>query len=149
MILTTDQPLCLMPQTMPQDTPNPPNRARWQRGLWLACGAVCLLTGLVGLLLPLLPTTPFVLLAAYCFSQGSTRYEQWLLAHPRFGPMVRDWRGQHAVPLRAKQLAWVMMAASSALAVWWLPGAVAWIPGACCTLVAIWLWRLPTAAPQA
>ena len=74
--------------------------------------------GLIGIVLPLLPTTPFVLLAAYCFSLGSARYEQWLLSHPRFGPMVRDWRGQHAVPLRAKQLAWVMMAVSSALAAW-------------------------------
>ena len=130
---------------MLKSAPSLPNRPRWQRGLWLVCGGICLLTGLVGLVLPLLPTTPFVLLAAYCFSQGSARYERWLLAHPKFGPMVRDWRSQHAVPLRAKQIAVVMMAASSAVAAWLLPGPVAWIPGVCCTLVAVWLWRLPTA----
>lgn len=137
-----------MPQITPYDTRNSPKRSRWQCSLWLVCGGVCLLTGLVGLLLPLLPTTPFVLLAAYCFSQGSARYEQWLLAHPTFGPMVRDWRGKHAVPLRAKQLAWAMMAASSVVAAWFLPWAVAWIPGVCCALVALWMWRLPTAAPN-
>ena len=102
-------------------------------------------TGVVGIVLPVLPTTPFVLLAAYCFSRGSARYEQWLLAHPRFGPMVRDWRANRAVPLRAKKLALVMMLLSSVVAWWVLPANVGWLPGAFCTVVAIWLWRLPTA----
>lgn len=122
-------------------------RARWQRWLWLLCGGVCLATGLVGIVLPLLPTTPFVLLTAFCFSRGSERYEQWLLSHPRFGPMVRDWRTNRAVPLRAKQMALFMMLLSSGFSVWLLPARVGWIPGACCTVVAIWLWRLPTAQP--
>ncbi len=96
------------------------------------------------MVLPLLPTTPFVLLAAYCYSQGSARYEQWLLAHPRFGPMVRDWRNQHAVPLRAKQFAWITMAISSGIAWWFMPTNIGWVPGVCCALVAVWMWRLPT-----
>jgi len=58
---------------------------------------------------PLLPTTPFVLLSAFCFSRGCVRCENWLLAHPRLGPLVRDWRAERAVPLRAKQWASVMM----------------------------------------
>lgn len=125
-------------------TPSPPPLPRWQRWIWLVCGWVCLATGIVGLVLPLLPTTPFVLLAAYCFSRGSVRYEHWLLTHPRFGPLVRDWRANHAVPLRAKQLATGMMALS-AIASWWvLPPHIRWIPGACCFAVAVWLWRLPT-----
>ncbi len=116
---------------------------RWQRWSWLICGVVCLAAGLLGIVLPLLPTTPFVLLAAYCFSRGSARYEQWLLTHPRFGPIVRDWQTRRAVPLRAKQVASVMMGVSS-VAMWWLlPGQVRWVPGASCVLVAIWLWRLP------
>lgn len=117
---------------------------RWQRWLWLVCGGVCLATGFVGIALPLLPTTPFILLAAFCFSRGSERYEHWLLTHPRFGPMVRDWRAHRAVPLRAKQFAIVTMAISSALVAWLLPRHLGWIPGACCTVVAVWLWRLPT-----
>ncbi len=121
------------------------SKPRWQRWVWLLCGVISLGTGVVGIVLPVLPTTPFVLLAAYCFSRGSARYEQWLLAHPRFGPMVRDWRANRAVPLRAKQLASVMMLLSSVVAWWVLPANVGWLPGAVCTVVAIWLWRLPTA----
>lgn len=117
---------------------------RWRRWLWLLGGAIALVAGVVGIVLPLVPTAPFVLLAAYCFSRGSTRYEHWLLTHPYFGPMVRDWRASHALPLRAKQLASVMMILSSLLAWYLLPENVRWIPGACCTVVAIWLWRLPT-----
>ena len=113
------------------------------RWFWLICGALCLLLGAIGIVLPLLPTTPFVLLAAYCFSLGSARYEQWLLAHPRFGPMVRDWRSQRAVPLRAKQVAWVTMTISSFIAWWFMPANIGWVPGACCALVALWMWRLP------
>ena len=120
------------------------SRPRWQRWVWLFCGLLCLITGVTGIVLPLLPTTPFVLLAAFCFSRGSARYEQWLLTHPRFGPMVRDWRAHRALPLRAKQLATVMMTVSSIASWWWLPSPVGWLPGLCCTGVAIWLWRLPT-----
>jgi uncharacterized protein len=126
-----------------QEAKPTPSLPRWQRWIWLVCGIVCLVVGVVGIALPLLPTTPFVLLAAFCFSRGSARYEQWMLNHPRFGPMVRDWRARRAVPLRAKQLAWGMMTLSSVTAWWLLPPAVRWIPGVSCTLVGIWLWRLP------
>jgi uncharacterized membrane protein YbaN (DUF454 family) len=119
-------------------------RARWQRVLWATAGALALVTGLVGIFVPLLPTTPLVLLAAFCFSRGSERCERWLLEHPRFGPMVRDWRERRAVPLRAKQLATVMMALGSVWAAFMLPARVAWLPAVLCTAVAVWLWRLPT-----
>lgn len=129
--------------------PEPPPRPTWQRLLWGAAGALALATGIVGVFLPLLPTTPFVLLAAFCFSRGSTRCERWLLQHPRFGPMVRDWRRNHAIPLRAKQLAWAMMAVGSAWAAWVLPARWAWLPALCCAGVALWMWRLPTAPARA
>ena len=127
-----------------QSTESTPIRPRWLRWIWLVGGFVCLLTGIIGIVLPLLPTTPFVLLAAFCFSRGSARFEQWLLQHPRFGPMVRDWRANRAVPLRAKQLATVTMVLGAGAAWWVLPLKLCWIPGAFCTVVAIWLWRLPT-----
>lgn len=114
----------------------------------MLAGGLSLLAGVVGIFLPLLPTTPLVLLAAYCFSRGSQRWEAWMLAHPRFGPMVRDWRENRAVPLRAKQLATVMMAVSS-LATWWVIASPwRWVPGVCCLMVALWLWSLPTAQPS-
>lgn len=94
------------------DLASAPVRPRWQRVLWALTGGIALALGVIGIVLPLLPTTPFVLLAAFSFARSSVRYEHWLLTHPRFGPMVHDWRAYRAVPLRAKQLAWVMMVAS-------------------------------------
>lgn len=140
--------------TTPPDRPlnrpleRPPNRALWQRAAWAAAGCLALALGVAGIFLPLLPTTPFVLLAAFCFSRGSTRIERWLLAHPRFGPMVQDWRANRAVPRRAKQLASLMMAFGSAWAAWTLPSPWRWLPALCCLAVATWLWRLPDARPR-
>ena len=125
------------------------DRPRWQRVLWLAAGVLSLVIGVIGIVVPLLPTAPLVLLAAFCFSRGSERWEAWLLAHPRFGPMILDWRTNRAVPLRAKQLATVMMAGSSVLSWWLIPSPWNWSPGVCCAAVAVWLWRLPTAEPSA
>lgn len=119
-------------------------RPLWVRGLWLVAGAMALLLGLVGIVLPLLPTTPFVLLAAFCFARGSERCEAWLLNHRTLGPMVRNWRERRAIPLRAKQLAWTMMALGSAVSAWRLPLAWCWLPGAICLCVAVWMYRLPS-----
>lgn len=112
--------------------------------LWMVGGLVCLVTGIIGIVVPLLPTTDFVLLAAFCFSRGSRRWEAWLLGHPRFGPVVRDWRTTRAVPLRAKWGASAMMAASCSWAAWVLPVRTGWIPASVCLLVGLYLWSRPT-----
>lgn len=122
----------------------PSRRPVWQRLLWLAAGFASLLLGVIGLFLPLLPTTPFVLLAAFCFSRGSQRCEAWMLNHPRIGPLIRDWRATRAIPLRAKQLAIAMMALGSLWAAYVLPPAWCWVPGAGCAVVAAWMLSLPT-----
>lgn len=83
------------------------------RQLWLAIGHVALLLGVIGVFLPLLPTTPFLLLAAFAYSKGSARFEAWLLAHPRLGPPIRDWRQGRAIRPRAKSLAALAMALSA------------------------------------
>jgi len=119
-------------------------RPLWQRVLWLLAGFVALALGLIGIFVPLLPTTPFVLLAAFCFARGSQRCEAWLLNHKTFGSMVRNWRERRAIPLRAKQLAWAMMSFGSALAAWRLPLAWCWLPAAVCLCVALWMYRLPS-----
>ncbi len=58
--------------------------------------------GMVGIVLPLVPTTPFVLLAAYCFARSSQRLHDWLMNHRQFGPMIRDWREHRAIRRSAK-----------------------------------------------
>jgi uncharacterized membrane protein YbaN (DUF454 family) len=114
------------------------------RHLWIAAGFLSLVAGAVGVVLPFLPTVPFVILAAFCFSKGSKRWERWLVEHPKLGPYVKDWREHHAVPFRAKLLATVMMAISCT-GTWFLaPLKFAWIPTAVCAAVAVWLWRLPS-----
>jgi uncharacterized protein len=115
------------------------------RWLWLLAGWLALLLGAVGVVTPLLPTVPFVLLAAACFSRGSARWEAWLLAHPRFGPTVRSWRERHAIPRRAKQLATLMMSLSCALAWWRAPAWAAALASGLCLLTAGWMWRQPDA----
>lgn len=119
-------------------------RRPW-RLLWLLAGFLSLGLGLVGIVTPVLPTVPFVLLAAWCFSRGSTRWEAWLLAHPRLGPMVRDWRARRAIPRRAKWLSLLMMAGSCAIAAWKAPLWAAALALLICTGVALWMWSLPDA----
>ena len=70
--------------------------------LFILLGAVSLLLGLVGIFVPLLPTTPFLLLAAALWVRSSPRLYDWLLAHRRLGPYIRQFRENRAIPLRAK-----------------------------------------------
>ena len=75
------------------------------RALWLAFGLISMVLGFIGIFLPLLPTTPLMLLAAFCFARGSQRLHDWLTTHPRFGPPIEAWRRHGAISRGAKQLA--------------------------------------------
>lgn len=86
--------------------------AFFMRLVYLALGWFFVGLGLLGAFLPLLPTTPFLLLAIACFTRSSPRLEAWLLNHPRFGPPLIAWREKGAIPRRAKMLAVAMMAVS-------------------------------------
>ncbi len=79
---------------------------------WLNLGL-----GLAGLVLPVMPTTVFLLIALWAFSKSSPRFHDWLLGHPRLGPRLRDWQRYRAIPARAKALALATMAASFAYSV--------------------------------
>lgn len=75
------------------------------RILYLAAGILFLGLGLLGAVLPLLPTTIFLILAAGCFARSSPRLEAWLIRHPTFGPSVERWRERGAIAPQAKMLA--------------------------------------------
>ena len=75
------------------------------RKLLLWCGHLMLALGLIGVLLPILPTTPFLLLAAACYSRSSNRFYHWLLNNKYFGSYIRQWRHEQCIPVRAKVFA--------------------------------------------
>jgi len=75
-------------------------------------GHTSMAVGFVGVFVPLLPTTPFVLLAALCYSRGSERFHVWLHEHPRFGPMIHSWREHGAIGRRAKVAAAITVVVS-------------------------------------
>jgi uncharacterized membrane protein YbaN (DUF454 family) len=78
---------------------------------WLLIGLVALGLGAIGIALPLLPTTPFVLLAAFAFAQSSAKLHQWLLDHNVFGPLIDNWHRYGAISRRAKVVSVVSMIA--------------------------------------
>lgn len=82
------------------------------RHLWTVGGLVSFGLGAVGVFLPLLPTVPFMLLAAFCFARGSESFHRWLMHHQRFGPSIRDWQRHGAISRGAKRAALVAIAAA-------------------------------------
>ena len=83
------------------------------KAVYLALGFISLALGAVGLFLPLLPTVPFALLAAFFFSKGSHRLEAWLLEHRQFGPPIRAWRESGSISPAGKRSAYAAFAVSA------------------------------------
>ena len=109
---------------------------------YLVLAWVALVLGVIGIVVPGLPTTPFVLLSAWAAARGSTRLHRWLRAHRVFGPMIRDWQASGAVSRRAKWAATVTMLACAGLMFATAPRLwMAASGSAVMLLVAIWLWR--------
>lgn len=80
------------------------------RALWLCLGLTATGLGLIGVVLPLMPTTVFLLLAAYAFARSSPRLHGWLTEHPRFGPLILNWHEHGSINRRAKVMAVAVMA---------------------------------------
>ena len=87
------------------------------RHLWTLGGFLSFGLGAIGVFLPLLPTVPFMLLAAFCFARGSESFHRWLVHHPRFGPAIRDWRAHGAISRQAKRAAVLAVALTFGLPV--------------------------------
>jgi uncharacterized membrane protein YbaN (DUF454 family) len=85
------------------------------RAVYLAIGLSCVGLGVLGVFLPVLPTTPFLLISLWAFSKSSARLELWLLEHKRFGPRLVAWRTHRVIPLPAKLAAWGSMIVSLTL----------------------------------
>mgnify|MGYP000932307938 FL=1 len=115
---------------------------RWL--LW-PTGTIALILGIAGAFLPVLPTTPFILLAAACYAKASERFHQRLLNHPTFGPTIRNWEQYRSIAPRTKKVAITMMTLSIGASIYvvrehlWLQ----LLLGAIALSVGTWMWRLP------
>ena len=118
------------------------------RWLFLILGWLFFVLGIIGVLLPVMPTAPFILLAAGCWARSSRRFHFWLINHKYFGKFIRDWEDRHAVPFYGKVLATIMMTISTTMLFYRLPADMmwmAWLLALVCSGVAVYLFRLPNA----
>jgi uncharacterized membrane protein YbaN (DUF454 family) len=145
------EPQHLPPQPQPQPQPQPPATPPARRSLplaarWLLMGfaAVCVVLGLIGAIVPGMPTTVFILMAAWAAARSSPRMHAWLYAHRLFGPLLRDWDDGGRVSRRVKWIATITMAASAVLV--WRGVHAAWAAGLALATIAavlVWLWLRP------
>ncbi|WP_264289452.1 DUF454 family protein [Duffyella gerundensis] len=96
-----------------------------QRIILIIIGWLAIVLGTLGIVLPLLPTTPFMLLAAWCFARSSPRFHHWLLWRSWFGRYIRHWQQHRALPKGAKSRAILFILATFALSLWLVP--VLWV----------------------
>ena len=97
------------------------NRPRLLRYALFAIGWLSVVLGVIGIFLPVLPTTPFLLLAAACFARSSPRFYHWLVEHPRLGPWIRDYLDGNGIPLKGKVYAIGLMWLSIGLSCYLVP----------------------------
>ncbi|TNH92129.1 YbaN family protein [Aeromonas sobria] len=121
-----------------------------KRWFLMALGWLAFATGIVGIVLPLLPTTPFMLLAAALFARSSPRFHRWLLTHRWFGPPIVDWQQYRGIRRHARRRAiiFILLTFSVSLAV--VP--LLWAKGLLVVIMVIlltWLMRLPVLEPVA
>lgn len=140
--------------TQPANPPSPPAAAqalsRPVRWLLKGLAVTSLALGIIGAFVPVMPTVPFVLLAAWAAAKSSPRLSRWLENHPRMGPYIRDWRQGGVVNRRAKWTATVMMSGGAlTMAIFVRPW---WVPVSAITIMAgvgVWLWLRPEEVPPA
>jgi uncharacterized protein len=121
-------------------------RSRVVRGFFIAAGFVFVGIGLVGVVMPVLPTTPFMLLAAACFARGSERFYLWLINNRLFGPTIQEWRRHRSIPYRTKLFAIVLMSLTLAASIVFFveDGFVQTGLAVLGVLLAGWLWLIPS-----
>ena len=126
------------------------SRKTLKQYFYVGVGLLSLGLGILGIILPVLPTTPFLLLSAACFARGSERFYNWLLAHPWFGQSIRDYREgggiRRSVKYKAIGLLWLTISLSVIFVVNFVWAQVAMLLTA--TLVSVFLWTRPTPATE-
>lgn len=113
--------------------------------MFLTVGVTFLGVGLVGIVVPLLPTTPFLLLAIAGFSRSSPRFEAWLRGHPRLGPPIVAWEQHRSIALRAKILATILMGVSFSFPIFLVqvPTIARWTSVGLLATLLLFIWSRP------
>lgn len=115
------------------------------RVLWLILGLISVAIGVIGVFLPLVPTVPLMLLAAFFFARSSERLHNWLIGHPRFGPAIEDWQTRGAISKRGKVAASVSMAAAFGISlILGLKPIILAVQAITLLAVAIFIWSRPS-----
>ncbi|MDO5542380.1 MAG: YbaN family protein [Acinetobacter sp.] len=116
--------------------------------LWRSLVVIFVILGFIGALLPGMPTTVFLILAAWASSRGWPQMDNWLLNHPKYGSTLRDWRTNGTVPRKAKWFATIMMSISAVIMLFTTaPVAVKIFTNTTMLMVCIWLWLRPEPQP--
>ena len=111
---------------------------------WRSLVVIFIILGFIGALLPGMPTTVFLILAAWAASKGWPQVDTWLLNHPKYGPTLRNWRENGTVPRKAKWFASIMMLVSGIVMLFTnAPVLVKIFTDLTMLIVAIWLWTRP------
>lgn len=112
--------------------------------IWAVLGLICIALAMVGVILPLLPTVPFLLLAAFFFARSSERLHNWLLSHPTLGPPIEDWQARGAINPKAKKIATLSIVAVFGISlVVGLKPAILIIQAVVLSCVLIFIWSRP------
>ncbi|EAQ27733.1 hypothetical protein NAP1_09072 [Erythrobacter sp. NAP1] len=109
------------------------------RWLYLVSGIICVALGAIGAVLPLMPTVPFLLLAAFCFARSNPEWERRILADPRWGPQIRDWRERRAISRKAKVASVAAMSAGVAFTGFTLGQPWVWASVAVLVIIGGWI----------
>ena len=118
----------------------------WVRLAFAALGTLFLLLGIIGIFMPILPTTPFLLLTTACYARSSRRFYNWLMNHPAFGPLIVEWRAYRSIPWRIKLVAVVTMIVTfgSSILFFIKDGRLQLALAVFGLTMAIWLYRIPS-----
>ena len=116
------------------------------RWIWVILGLLCVAIAIAGTVLPLVPTVPLLLLAAFFFARSSERLHNWLLSHPTFGPAISDWHERGAIQRRAKWIASLSIFVAFAISViLGLRPLILIIQAVVLSCVALFIWTRPEA----
>lgn len=121
-----------------------------RRTIYFGLGWLFLALGIIGIFLPLLPTTPFLLLTAFFFARSSIRWHKWLLSQPHLGPLILDWQKHGVIRTRAKLMATGLMVPLVSISLFFgnVPLYAKISAAVVCSCVLVFIWTRPSISSQ-